>query len=451
MFEKEIYIRRRATLIERMGAYAPEGKRGIAIFIGNVDAPAQYRDNAYAFRQDSTWLYYFGIDLQGYAAIIDLDSAAQTIYADDVDIDDVIWSGPQPSVRSIAEGVGVTDSAPAAAFGEAVRAAVAKGREVHFIPPSRYYNTLRLRDLSLDPSKSSEALVKAIISMRLVKEDVEIEQMDNAVKDGAKVIVMAGYLFAPALEEAQAKYPDISFLALDVSTGDLAEPAANTALITYKEEQAGYLAGYAAVTDGYKKLGFLGGMAVPAVIRYGYGFIQGANQAAADLGVSDVTIKYWYSGSFQANDDIKAKMDSWYSDGTEVVFACGGSICNSCVAAAQANNGKMIGVDVDQSPLDSCVITSAMKALSNSVVVCLTDAQGNGWKFTDAYAGKETTLGAAEDCVGLPMETSQFTTFTQEQYDELFGKMASGELVIDNSSDAAVKPAVTNVTVDYQD
>ena len=260
-----------------------------------------------------------------------------------------------------------------------------------------------------------------------------VEQMDNAVKDGAKVIVMAGYLFAPALEEAQAKYPDISFLALDVSTGDLAEPAANTALITYKEEQAGYLAGYAAVTDGYKKLGFLGGMAVPAVIRYGYGFVQGANQAAADLGVSAVTIKYWYS------------------DGTEVVFACGGSICNSCVAAAQANNGKMIGVDVDQSPLDACVITSAMKALSNSVVVCLTDAQGNGWKFTDAYAGKETTLGAAEDCVGLPMETSQFTTFTQEKYDELYGKMASGELVIDNSSDAAVKPAVTNVTVDYQD
>ena len=278
-----------------------------------------------------------------------------------------------------------------------------------------------------------------------------VEQMDNAVKDGAKVIVMAGYLFAPALEEAQAKYPDISFLALDVSTGDLAEPAANTALITYKEEQAGYLAGYAAVTDGYKNLGFLGGMAVPAVIRYGYGFVQGANQAAADLGVSDINIKYWYSGSFQANDDIKAKMDSWYSEGTEVVFACGGSICNSCVAAAQANNGKMIGVDVDQSPLDACVITSAMKALSNSVVVCLTDAQGNGWKFTDAYAGKETTLGAAEDCVGLPMETSQFTTFTQEQYDELFGKMASGELVIDNSSDAAVKPAVTNVTVDYQD
>lgn len=278
-----------------------------------------------------------------------------------------------------------------------------------------------------------------------------VEQMDNAVKDGAKVVVMAGYLFAAALAEAQAKYPDVSFLALDVSTGDLENPAANTALITYKEEQAGYLAGYAAVTDGYKELGFLGGMAVPAVIRYGYGFVQGAEQAAKDAGVSDVHIKYWYSGSFVANDDIKAKMDSWYSEGTEVVFACGGSICNSCLAAAQANNGKMIGVDVDQSNLDPCVITSAMKALSNSVMVTLTDAKANNWKFSDTYAGKETTLGAAEDCVGLPMDTSQFKSFTQNQYDSLFQSLVDGSLVVDNSFDTAKTPAVSSVTVDYQE
>ena len=278
-----------------------------------------------------------------------------------------------------------------------------------------------------------------------------VEQMDNAVKDGAKVVVMAGYLFAAALEEAQAKYPDVSFLALDVSTGDLASPAKNTALITYKEEQAGYLAGYAAVTDGYKELGFLGGMAVPAVIRYGYGFVQGAEQAAKDTGASDVHIKYWYSGSFVATDDIKAKMDSWYSEGTEVVFACGGSICNSCLAAAQANNGKMIGVDVDQSNLDPCVITSAMKALSNSVIVTLTDAKANDWKFSDAYAGKETTLGAAEDCVGLPMESSVFTTFNQEQYDKLFTSLVDGSLVVDNSFDTEKTPAVSNVSVDYQE
>lgn len=278
-----------------------------------------------------------------------------------------------------------------------------------------------------------------------------LEQMDNAIKDGANVVVVAGYLFTASLSEAQAKHPDTSFLALDISTGDLESPGKNTALITYKEEQAGYLAGYAAVTDGYKELGFLGGMAVPAVIRYGYGFVQGAEQAAKDAGVSDVHIKYWYSGSFVATDDIKAKMDSWYSEGTEVVFACGGSICNSCLAAAQANNGKMIGVDVDQSNLDPCVITSAMKALSNSVILALTDAKENNWKFSDKYAGKETTLGAAEDCVGLPMDSSVFSSFTQEQYDKLFASLQDGSLVVDNSFDTAVTPAVSSISVDYQE
>lgn len=282
-----------------------------------------------------------------------------------------------------------------------------------------------------------------------------LEQMDNAVNDGAKAIVVAGYLFGTSVAEAQAKYPDVQFLALDVATTDLSAdgsvaPASNTALITYKEEQAGYLAGYAAVTDGYKELGFLGGMAVPAVIRYGYGFVQGAEAAAQEMGVTDVNIKYWYSGGFAATDEVKNKMDGWYSEGTEVVFACGGPVCQSCDAAAQANGGKMIGVDVDQSGQFDTVITSAMKALANSVNVALTDAMNNGWKFSDAYAAKQTVLGAAEDCVGLPMETSKFTNFTQEQYDALYQEIVDGTLVVDDSFDTAVTPTVTNVTVDYQ-
>ena len=279
-----------------------------------------------------------------------------------------------------------------------------------------------------------------------------LEQMDNAVNDGAKAIVVAGYLFGSSIAEAQAKYPDIQFLALDVSTADLGDtaPTANTALITYKEEQAGYLAGYAAVTDGYKELGFLGGMAVPAVIRYGYGFVQGADAAAKELGVTDINIKYWYSGGFAATDEVKNKMDGWYSEGTEVVFACGGPVCVSCAAAAQANGGKMIGVDVDQSGQFDTVITSATKGLAESVNTALTDALNNGWKFTDAYAGKQTVLGAAENCVGLPMSTSKFTKFTQEQYDAMYAAIVDGSLVIDDSFDADVHPAVTNVTVDYQ-
>ena len=282
-----------------------------------------------------------------------------------------------------------------------------------------------------------------------------LEQMDNAVNDGAKAIVVAGYLFGTSVAEAQAKYPDVQLLALDVATTDLSAdgsvaPAANTALITYKEEQAGYLAGYAAVTDGYKELGFLGGMAVPAVIRYGYGFVQGAEAAAQELGVTDVNIKYWYSGGFAATDEVKNKMDGWYSEGTEVVFACGGPVCQSCDAAAQANGGKMIGVDVDQSGQFDTVITSAMKALANSVNVALTDAMNNDWKFSEAYSAKQTVLGAAEDCVGLPMETSKFTNFTQEQYDALYTAIVDGTLVVDDSFDAEVHPATSNVTVDYQ-
>ena len=279
-----------------------------------------------------------------------------------------------------------------------------------------------------------------------------LEQMDNAVNDGAKAIVVAGYLFGSSIAEAQTKYPDVEFLALDVSTSDLGDtaPTANTALITYKEEQAGYLAGYAAVYDGYKELGFLGGMAVPAVIRYGYGFVQGADAAAKELGEDDVNIKYWYSGGFAATDEVKNKMDGWYSEGTEVVFACGGPVCQSCDAAAQANGGKMIGVDVDQSGQFDTVITSATKGLAESVNEALTDSMNNGWKFTDAYAGKETKLGAAENCVGLPMATSKFNKFTQEQYDTLYSEIVDGTLTIDDSFDTAVTPSVTNVTVDYQ-
>lgn len=279
-----------------------------------------------------------------------------------------------------------------------------------------------------------------------------LEQMDNAVNDGAKSIVVAGYLFGSAIAEAQEKYPDVQFLALDVSTADLGDktPTANTALITYKEEQAGYLAGYAAVYDGYKELGFLGGMAVPAVIRYGYGFVQGAEAAAKEIGATDVNIKYWYSGGFAATDEVKNKMDGWYSEGTEVVFACGGPVCQNCDAAAQANGGKMIGVDVDQSGQFDTVITSATKGLAESVNEALTDALNNGWKFSETYSGKETKLGAAENCVGLPMATSKFTSFTQEQYDTMYAAIVDGSLAIDDSFDDNVKPAVTTITVDYQ-
>jgi len=179
MFSKETYIRRRETLVGKMAQALPEGQRGIVLFVGNVEAPAQYKDNCYKWRQDSSWLYYFGIDDPRYGAVIDLDEDRTTIFADDVEIGDIIWMGPQPSVQSKAEAVGVGSSAPYGTMDQVVAAAVAAGRKVHFLPPSRYYNTMKLAQLTggMEPS---ETLVKAVISMRLIKEACEIEQIDHA-------------------------------------------------------------------------------------------------------------------------------------------------------------------------------------------------------------------------------------------------------------------------------
>ena len=289
-----------------------------------------------------------------------------------------------------------------------------------------------------------------------------LEQMDNAVNDGAKSIVVAGYLFGNAIAEAQEKYPDVQFLALDVSASDLGDkaPTANTALITYKEEQAGYLAGYAAVYDGYKELGFLGGMAVPAVIRYGYGFVQGADAAAAELG-QNIEINYFYGGQFYGDANITSRMEGWYSNGTQVVFACGGGIYTSAVEAALKSNGYVVGVDVDQNYIGvngvadgsfayNPFITSAMKGLTEAVNTALSDIDAGEWGDIAASNGN---FGLEDgDYVGLPTDADSwnFETFTTDEYEALKEKIKSGEITVDNSSDDSTKPTVSEfTTVNY--
>ncbi len=284
--------------------------------------------------------------------------------------------------------------------------------------------------------------------------EARVETIKSAIDKGAKVVVCPGYLFEEAIYEVQDSYPNVMFLLLDGEPHDSNQPAnyktaSNSHNILYKEEQAGYLAGYAAVKDGYRKLGFLGGMAVPAVIRYGYGFVQGANAAAEELGVAgDVSIKYWYCGSFAPSDDIKTKMSGWYTDGTEVVFSCGGGIYLSCTAAAEAAGKKVIGVDVDQSAESATIITSAMKELANSVVLALTDLYKNNGTWPADLAGKTSTLGAADGCVGLPTATWSMKNFTVGMYNDLFEKVKNGTIAISNSTEAA--PAVS-IAVDYQE
>lgn len=277
-----------------------------------------------------------------------------------------------------------------------------------------------------------------------------VEAMKTAVEKGAKVIVCPGYMFGPSITEAQALYPDVMFLGIDLTTSDMT-PTANTTICSYQEEIAGYCAGYAVVKDGLTKLGFCGGMAVPAVMRYGYGFVQGANAAAVELGnVADVSIKYWYAQSFAPSDEIKVKMDGWYSDGTEVVFACGGGLFNSVVAAADeaANTSWVVGVDSDQSYISERFLTSAYKELPNTTAGYLQKLYDNDGTWPADLAGQQVVLGAATKSVGIPTADSswRFTTFTVAEYDALYAMILDGSLVI--SSDIENAPTV-DIAVDY--
>lgn len=278
--------------------------------------------------------------------------------------------------------------------------------------------------------------------------DARVESITAAIDKGAKIVVLPGYLFAETAAIVQEKYPDVSFVILD--TQPTGTPAKNTYSILYHEEQAGYFAGYAIVKDGNTKLGFLGGMAVPAVVRYGYGFAMGADAAAKEMGVK-VDMKYWYADTFGPNDDIKTKMGAWFSDGIQSVFCCGGGIYLSAIAAAQeSKNVSLIGVDKDQAFETPLFISSAMKNLTGSVVLALTKIYENGGKLPEDLAGATNVLGIKEDCVGLPTvkDSWRFKTFTLEDYNALYAKIKDGTIVVSDAIDA--KPVLENVSVDYQ-
>jgi len=261
-----------------------------------------------------------------------------------------------------------------------------------------------------------------------------LDAISLAITGGAKVIVTPGFLFEEPIFLAQDQYPEIKFILLDGSPndGDWAngpnfKTGGNTVGVTYAEHQAGFLAGYAAVKDGFTNLGFMGGMAVPAVKKFGYGFVQGAEFAGAELGLANgsVTIKYFYTGGFAATPEAQAMASSWYNDGVEVIFACGGAVGNSVMAAAEAAGKKVIGVDVDQSGESATVITSAMKELRVSVYDCIKDYYDG--KFP---GGQDIVFTAENHGVGLPMATSKFSQFNQAAYDAIYAKLAANAIDI---------------------
>ena len=307
-----------------------------------------------------------------------------------------------------------------------------------------------------------------------------VAMIEKAVDEGYNILVMPGFAFAGAVVEAAAEYPDVKFVVLDVAKGDyLAEGVAaagesydyqpdnwkledyvdlsNVYTVVYQEELCGYMAGYAAVKLGYTHLGFLGGMAVPAVVRYGYGFVQGADAAAADSGV-DVTIEYAYGNQFFGDADITAYMDNWYQTlGVEAVFACGGGIYVSAAEAAAKVGGKVIGVDTDQAGIidaygEGMTITSAMKGLAASTKDALKQIiEDDNW---NSLAGQIVNLGLVSgddpeaNFVQIPMESTQWSDgFTQDDYKALVKDMFDGKITVSNDITAEPADMATTATV----
>ena len=297
--------------------------------------------------------------------------------------------------------------------------------------------------------------------------------VDVAVAEGYNVLVMPGYVFAQTIVDTTFKYPDIKFIVLDMSASDIGAAAVgndyyanpdkydvskyyntkNTYLAIYQEAIPGYLAGYTAVKLGYRHLGFLGGQAVPGVMRYGYGYIQGVNAAAKEMGITDkVTLEYAYGGQFYGSTEITAAMDTWYNNGTEVVFACGGGIFTSAAEAAAKTGGKIIGVDSDQSPIidaygKGMTITSAMKSLTATVNSTLDSIIFDGtW---NKHVGKVENLGLISkddmslNYVGLPEDTTQWNkNFGLKDYKKLVADIYDGKVKVSNETDKLPKVSI---------
>ncbi len=280
-------------------------------------------------------------------------------------------------------------------------------------------------------------------------DDDRYDAMKAACEGGAKVVVCAGFMQGNALAKAAAEFTDVKFVFIDGWQLGLA----NVAPIAFAEEQSGYLAGYAVVKEGFTKLGFSGGGGGtnPACIRYGYGFAQGANAAAAEMGVN-VELKYsWqYGASFSASAELQTMISGWYETGTEIVFACGGSMFSSIVAAASANDACVVGVDVDQSYESETVVTSALKGLSNATAWAIGKYYAGEWETVGDVA---TSLGANDDAVGLPTDTWSLTAWTVEEYNALLAAIKAGTVVVDNTvleNDAVTSVDFSNLKIIYE-
>lgn len=309
--------------------------------------------------------------------------------------------------------------------------------------------------------------------------EARVAMVEQAVDEGFNIVVMPGFAFAETVVKAAPQYKDVKFVALDVALGDILAAAvgssynynpadynvadyidlSNVYCIVYQEEIAGFLAGYATVALGYDNLGFCGGMAVPAVIRYGYGFVQGADAAAAKLG-RKVNVQYTYANQFFGDADITAAMDAMYANGAQVVFACGGGVFTSVAEAAVKVNGKLVGVDVDQKALIDATynapltVTSAMKGLYSSTQATLKlIIEDNKWNTVAGTFGNLGLISGTDveaNYVGIPLVGTEWSdSFTKQDYTNLVNDIFTGKIKVNNNTE--ISPAQNAKTITVKD
>ena len=291
-----------------------------------------------------------------------------------------------------------------------------------------------LRPATESDSEYYNAIVKAI------------EEME------AKVIVTPGYLFNDAVFRAQKDYPETHFIFVDsLPQGkDEAEPfvGPNTVSLVYEEQQAGFLAGYAAVKEGFTELGFIGGIPVPAVTKFGIGYLYGANHAAKELGIDNINIRWNYAMIFLPTPEVQQLAAGWYSSGTEAIFVAAGGAGKSVFAAAESADKAVFGVDSDQQQDSETVLASAIKQLQGSVYDAL---KGH---FDGKFPGGEVKVyDIKADAVGLATDFKRFKKFDKAQYDAVYADLKadkdgiSSEIPTNHGDDKNPTFELSNVTI----
>lgn len=276
--------------------------------------------------------------------------------------------------------------------------------------------------------------------------------IQRAVENHAGLLVCAGDIFGRAVGALQETYPQVSFLLVDAvprnEEGKEIALAQNVHSILFHEEQAGYLAGYMAVWEGYRNLGFIGGRQEPAVLRYGYGYLQGINAAAKDLSLDDVAVNYWYADTYTADPAVREKADGWYANGTQIIFACGGGLYESVLEAAEERDGLMIGVDVDQCRVSDRFLTSAVKNIGPAVTDALDEYYAAaGWPDEDA--GQVKRYGVEDGCAAIPVVDTEwrFREIPTTHFFEIYKQMKRGDRTVSDAIDA---PPEVAVVVNYE-